>query len=292
MTKSAALRGEIGILVLLSIIWGSSFAWTRVAVVTVPPLTITAVRVSFAALLLLGLMKAKGLSFPKGLWGAFFLQGLLQSAVPFALLGWGAIHLPSGLTGVLNATPPLFVLIINAVGQPGQISSAKVFGVLLGLCGVILVLGVEALGAIGSEPLAEAAVLGASLCYALASLHGRYFTELPALVTATGAMAMAALVMVPTAMIVDQPWLLSPSSASLGAVAVLACLCTGLAMTLYFRLIRTLGPLTTSSGGYLRAGFAVLFGIIFMGERFGAATLVGMLAIVLGLIGVTRPTNS
>ncbi|WP_369719686.1 DMT family transporter [Bradyrhizobium sp. LLZ17] len=286
---------EIGLLLLLSLIWGSSFTLIKVAIPTVPPFTMVAARVAIAAILLALISVAQGHSLPRQgqVWAALFVQGLLQSALPFTLISWGEIHIASGLAGVLNASPPMFVLLIAMMTQRGRrtISGRKIAGVCLGLAGVAVTMGIGALSGIGTAPaLAQLAVLSASLCYALAPMWGQRFSKLPAIVTAAGAMTSAAIVMIPAAAILDQPWQLTPTVQAMAAVLGLAIVCTALAMVIYFRLIHTLGPLGTTSGSYLRAGFAVALGSALLGERFTWSILCGMVLIVLGIVAVTMPS--
>ncbi|MGY8704364.1 EamA family transporter [Bradyrhizobium sp. 18BD] len=286
---------EIRLLLLLSLIWGSSFTLIKLAIPTIPPFTMVAARVAIAAILLVVIARAQGHALPRqgSVWAAFFVQGLLQSALPFTLISWGEAHIPSGLAGVLNATPPMFVLAIALVTGRGRqtVSGWKIIGVCLGLAGVAITMGPDALSGIGtSAPLAQAAVLGASLCYALAPIWGQRFSKLPAIVAAAGAMSCAATLMLPAAAVIEQPWALpSPPADAIAAVIILAVICTAIAMVIYFRLIRTLGPLGTTSGSYLRAGFAVALGIVFLGERFTWSGLAGMTVILAGVIAVTMP---
>jgi drug/metabolite transporter (DMT)-like permease len=151
------------------------------------------------------------------------------------------------------------------------------------LCGVIAVVGPDALRGIGAAPLAQIAILGASLSYAAAPLWARRFAGQPAVVTAAGAMIGASVVMVPAAFILDRPWTLSPSAQSIVAALALAILSTGLAMTIFFRLLGTLGALGTTSGSYLRAGVSVVLGMLFLGESFSASAALGMALIVVGV---------
>lgn len=285
---------EIGLLILLSLIWGSSFTLIKIAVDTIPPLTMTSARLTIAAFLLILIARMRGLPLPRerGVWAAFFIQGLLQSALPFTLISWGEKHIASGLAGVLNATPPMFVLLIAIVtGYGGQrITGQKIVGVVLGLVGVLVTIGFQSLRDINTAaPLAQAAILGASLCYAFAPVWGQRFSAFPAIVTAAGAMCCAAFMLLPAALFIDRPWTLSPTSGAVGAVIVLAVLCTAIAMVIYFRLVRALGSLGTTSGSYLRAGFAVVLGVIFLEESFNWSTLAGMALIVVGVIAVTVP---
>ncbi|MCP3474086.1 EamA family transporter [Bradyrhizobium sp. CCGUVB1N3] len=286
---------EIGLLLLLSLIWGSSFTLIKVAIPTIPPFTMVAVRVTIAAILLILIARTQGHALPRegSVWAAFFVQGLLQSAAPFTLISWGEIHIASGLAGVLNATPPMFVLVITLMTGRGRqaISGQKIVGVGLGLAGVAVTMGMDALSGIGTAaPLAQMAVLGASLCYAVAPIWGQRFSNLPAIVTAAGAMSCAAILMLPTAAVLERPWTLAPPPAqAIAAVIVLAMVCTAFAMVIYFRLIHTIGPLGTTSGSYLRAGFAVALGTAWLGERFTWSIAAGMALILAGVVAVTVP---
>uniref|UniRef100_UPI001FCB4301 DMT family transporter n=1 Tax=Bradyrhizobium liaoningense TaxID=43992 RepID=UPI001FCB4301 len=171
------LAFEIGLLLLLSLIWGSSFTLIKIAIPTIPPFTMVAARVTIAAILLVLIAATQGYTLPRqgSVRAAFVVQGLLQSALPFTLISWGETHITSGLAGVLNATPPMFVLAIAMTTGRGrqEIGGRTTIGVALGLAGVALTMGVDALSGIGTAaPLAQAAVLAASFCYALARSGG------------------------------------------------------------------------------------------------------------------------
>jgi drug/metabolite transporter (DMT)-like permease len=294
-SEQSTLAYEIGLLLLLSLIWGSSFTLIKVAIPTIPPFTMVAARVTIAAILLIAVARAQGHALPGrgSMWAAFFVQGLLQSALPFTLISWGEMHIASGLAGVLNATPPMFVLAIAMMTGRGRqaISGRKIIGVALGLAGVAVTMGDHALSGLGTAaPLAQVAVLCASLCYALAPIWGQRFSGLPAIVTAAGAMSCAGMLMLPAAALFERPWTLPPPPMeAIAAVVVLAVVCTALAMVIYFRLIRTLGPLGTTSGSYLRAGFAVVLGTALLGESFTWSMLAGMALVVMGVMAVTAP---
>ncbi|MGX1319013.1 drug/metabolite transporter (DMT)-like permease [Bradyrhizobium sp. USDA 377] len=289
------LAFEIGLLLLLSLIWGSSFTLIKVAIPTIPPFTMVAARVTIAAVLLVLIAAMQGHALPRrgSIWAAFLVQGLLQSALPFTLISWGEMHIASGLAGILNATPPMFVLAIAVMTGRGRqtISGRKIICVALGLAGVAVTMGIDTLSGIGTAaPMAQMAVLGASLCYALAPIWGQRFSGLPAIVTAAGAMSCAAVLMLPAAAALERPWTLAaPPAHAIAAVIALAVVCTALAMVIYFRLIHTLGPLGTTSGSYLRAGFAVALGTAWLGERFTWSSLAGMVLILAGVVAVTMP---
>jgi drug/metabolite transporter (DMT)-like permease len=195
---------------------------------------------------------------------------------------------------VLNATPPLFVLLLSfARGSGEPIGAQKAAGVGLGLAGVIMTIGFASLTDVkATAPLAQFAVLGASLCYALASMWGRRFAHVAEIITAAVSMSCAAAIMLPAALVIERPWTLNPAPIAVIATTILAVLCTAFAMVIYFRLVRTLGPLGVTSGSYLRAGFAVAFGTMLLGEGLTLTNWIGMLLIVLGVIAVTVKPSS
>ncbi len=287
--KCGHLPTELMLLVLLSLLWGGSFTLIKIAVETIPPASLVMVRIAVAAVLLLLVARWRGFPIPTGraAWGALLVQGLLQSALPFMLISWGEKHIASGLAGVLNATPPVFVFLITLlVTRHERIDRRKTLGLLLGIAGVATVIGAQALHGLGSEqPLGQLAILGASLSYAVASIWARRFAGLPALVTAAGAMTCAALVMAPVALLVDRPWTLSPAPDAVVALGLLSVFSTALAMVIYFRLLKTLGALGTTSGSYLRAGFGVILGIVILGECFTWPVVAGMALIIGGVAG-------
>jgi drug/metabolite transporter (DMT)-like permease len=285
------LPTEIALLVLLSVLWGGSFALIKVAVGTIPPATVVAIRVAGGALMLVGIAQWRGHAMPteRSTWLALVVQGVLQSALPFTLIAWGEVFIASGLAGVLNATPPLFVFLITSfITRDAPLDRRKAVGVAIGLCGVVAIVGLDALRGVGAAPLAQIAILGASLSYAIAPLWAQRFAAQPAVVTAAGSMIGASVVMVPAALILERPWTLTPSSPSIAASLILAVLSTGLAMTILFRLLGTLGALGTTSGSYLRAGISVVFGVLLLGENFSAFAAIGMALIVLGVALVNR----
>ncbi|HBL0048475.1 TPA: EamA family transporter [Klebsiella pneumoniae] len=285
---------EISFLVLLSFVWGNSFVLMKVAVESIPPLTLTAFRVTLAAAILYGVTKYYGQKMPASwsAWTFFAVQGFLQCALPYTLISWGEKEISSGLAGVLNATPPVFVLLISLFTGTGKhmLSGRKITGTAIGMLGVISIMGFSVLSSVGSSVLlAQFAVLGASLCYAISPLIVSRYASISPLITSTGSMLSASAMMLPVALVVDSPWRLTPSVDALLAAAALAVVCTALAMLMYFRLVNTLGPLITASGGYLRAGFSVLSGVLFLNERSSLSTATGMLLIVVGIMFVTVP---
>ncbi len=282
---------DYALLVLLAVLWGSSYAFIKIAVETVPPLTTIAIRAILAGLILLAVAKAQGhrLDAVRGHWPALLIQALLNSILPFTLIAWSLVYIDSGLAGILNATPPIFVLLITYLWTRHEpITVASLLGVAAGIGGVALMIGVDALAGLGQSALAQLAVTAASLCYGFAAIYGRRFNAVPPAVTGAGTMAWAAVVLVPLSLVFDRPWSLSPSAASLSALFVLAAFSTALALILYFRLIRTLGSMGLSANSYLRVAISVFVGVVFLGESVGWSTAAGVVLILTGVATINR----
>jgi drug/metabolite transporter (DMT)-like permease len=207
------------------------------------------------------------------------------------LISWGEQYIDSSLAGILNATPPLFTFMLTRLWTRHEPATNRQFaGVALGAIGVVLIVGADALGGLSQHTTAEVAVLAASVCYALAAIWGRRLAQLSPVVTTAGTMTCAAAVMLPVAIVFDQPWRLAPSAASLAALAALAILSTALANIVYFRLLRTLGSIGTTSNSYLRAAASVALGYVVLRERPDASATAGLALVLAGVVTlVGRP---
>lgn len=281
---------EIALLVVLSFLWGSSFTFIKIAVETVPPATIVLGRLVLGAALLMLLVRMRGISIPGAptLWCAFLVQGFLQSALPFTLISWGEKHIDSGMAGILNSTPPLFAFLITFLFlREGEASFRKFVGVTMGMAGVLVTLGPDIINGSNNSVLGQIAVTASSVSYALAAIYARRFSDQPALLTAACSMTMAAIMMVPVSFYFDQPWALKPSSEAVWSITALGIFSTALAMMIYFRLVKTLGAVGVTSGSYLRAGFSVLLGVMFLNEGLSISLLVGLVLILFSVAIVT-----
>ena len=166
------------LLILLSILWGGSFFFSKVALTELSPLTLVLGRVGIAAIALNLVVVATGQWMPSSLktWGLFLVMGVLNNLIPFSLIFWGQTHIGSGLASVLNATTPLWtVLLAHWMTADERLTGGRIVGVLLGLGGVAIVIGLDALRGMGSNVLAQFAILGATLSYACAGIFGKRF---------------------------------------------------------------------------------------------------------------------
>jgi drug/metabolite transporter (DMT)-like permease len=220
----------------------------------------------------------------------FFAMGLLNNLIPFSLIVWGQSHIASGLASILNATTPLFTVIVaHFLTSDERMTGSRLFGVLAGLAGVIVMIGPGFLAGVGTSVLAQIAVLGAALSYAFAGIFGRRFSRMgvPPLLTATGQVTASTALLAPTVLIIDQPWTLPmPSGQVWAAVIGLALLSTSLAYVLYFRILATAGATNLLLVTFLIPVSAILLGAALLSERLNPEHFLGMALIGLGLAAI------
>ncbi|MEL6372624.1 MAG: EamA family transporter [Pseudomonadota bacterium] len=289
---SSAPYGEFVLLGVLAILWGSSYLFIKVAIAEIPPLTLIAIRVSIAAVFLACVLALTADRLPRDArsWRMLFVQSFFNSIAAWTLLAWGQQHIASGLASVLNSTSPLFVFFFTLLVTRHEVTDTlKLFGACLGLFGVILIVGIDALAGLGQQVAGQIAALTGAALYGCAAIYGRRFTDLSATAIATGTMLWASLVLVPASLIFERPWSLSPSWPAIVASCVLGLLCTGVALLIYFRLIKTIGSLGTASQAYLRAGVGVLLGALVLGERITPMVGLGLLAAIVGVAAINLP---
>jgi len=278
---------EWSLLLALSLVWGGSFFFAKIAVAEIPPLTLVLARVGLAAAALHLALRASGVRFPveARTLRALLVMGALNNAVPFTLIFWGQQEIASGLASILNATTPLWIVLLAHLLVPGErLTPARIGGVAAGLAGVVVLIGPEALAGLGSALAAQLAVLGAALSYAFAGLWGRRFRALPPLATAAGQLTASTLIMAPLALLLDRPWTLAaPQLGTVAAVLALALVSTAFAYLLFFRLLSSAGATSASLVTLLIPVSAVLLGALLLGERLGPEAALGMALIALGL---------
>ncbi|MBQ4838015.1 DMT family transporter [Pseudoalteromonas luteoviolacea] len=278
-------------LILLSMLWGGSFFFVGVAVSSLPSLTIVTLRVGIAALVLWGMVIALGERPPNSLkvWGAFFFMGLLNNVIPFVLIVWGQTQIASGLASILNAATPIFAVIVAGVLLPDERPSfMKLVGVMLGFCGVVVMIGMPALEGSG-RLLAQLAVVAAALSYAFAGVYGRRFKSMGInpLSTAAGQVTASTLIMIPLTLLLEGAVdFRSISVITWGAVAGLAIGSTAVAYVLYFKVLELAGATNVLLVTLLVPVSAVFLGALFLNESLETIHFIGMGLIALGLSAI------
>ncbi len=281
-----------GLLVLLSLLWGGSFLCVGIAVQELPVLTIIALRVSLAALVLWGIALFSGHQLPRGrkTWQAFLALGLLNNVIPFGLIVFGQQTIGAGLAAILNATTPLWTVLVAALFLADErFSKQKLFGVLLGLVGVIVMVGPDSLAGISRNLGAQLAVLGATLSYAFASVFGRRFAaaKISPLHTALGQVTASSFILVPLALMIDTPWASAlPSQATIFAILGLAVLSTAGGYLLFFNILERAGATNVSLVTLLIPPSAIAMGMLFLEETLQGIHFIGLALIILGLLSL------
>jgi drug/metabolite transporter (DMT)-like permease len=293
--RSPNMAGELTLLLVLATLWGASYTFIRVAVATIPPITLIAGRTAVAGLLLLVIMHWRGVRMPRdaATWRRFLFQACLNSVIPWTMIAWGERTLEAGLATILNSTSPIFTFFLTlAVSRHEALTSRKLFGVIAGMAGICLIVGVQALAGFGEQLTAQIVTVAAAICYAGAAIFSRGFKGLDPMAPAAGSLLCGAVVLIPLGLVVEQPWTITPSTNSILALLALAVFSTAAAFVIYFRLIQTLGSVGTTAQAYLRVPIGVAIGVLFLGERLSPTAWIGLACVVIGVAAMTIPART
>lgn len=297
-TPRAMSALDWGELSLLSLVWGATFIFAKIALVEVGPLTLAGARVLLAALCLLIVLRLLRVALPRGarVWAALFGMGALNNAIPFSLIFFGQSLMPAtlaaSLAAILNATTPFFTaLIAHALTRDEKLTPARLAGLAIGFAGVAAMLAPRLTGAAPSAdaphlPLGVAACLTAALAYGFAGVFGRRFARLGVvpMQTAFGQSVAASALLIPLALLLDAPFARPvPGARTLAAILALATISTAFAYILYFRILARAGASNLLLVTLLIPVSAIALGVGLLGERLGPEHALGLAAIALGL---------
>lgn len=283
---------ELALLAALATLWAAAYTFIKIGIETIPPVTLIAVRTLIAGSLLVFIMRLRGVTLPRdwASWRNFAIQACLNSAIPFTLIAWAEKSIDAGLAVILNSMTPVFTFLITLLWSRHEATGWRKFaGVIVGLAGTCVIVGNQALTHVGQEFFAQLAVVLATVCYAGAAIFGRNFKNLDPMAPAAGSLLSGAAILIPISLLVDQPWNLAPSGASMLALIALAVFSTSMAFVIYFRLIHTLGSVGTTAQAYLRAPIGVAIGAYFLGESLDTTALIGLACILVGVALMTLP---
>src|SRR5262245_20082204 len=272
--RQPSIAFELVLLLALATLWGGSYTFIKLGVATIPPITLIAARTAIAGVLLLVVMKLRGIVMPTDIatWKRFTFQACLNSVIPWTLIAWGERYVDAGLTTILNSASPIFTFLFTAViTRHEAVTPRKLFGVVAGMAGICLIVGMDAFRGIGHELAAEIAIVAATICYACAAIFSRGFKNLDPMAPAAGSLIAGAAILTPVSLVVEQPWTITPSTSSLLALLGLAVFSTAAAFAIYFRLIQTLGSVGTTEQAYRRVPFGVVIGVVQTGECLSSA---------------------
>jgi drug/metabolite transporter (DMT)-like permease len=274
-------------LTLLGAVWGAAFLFIRVAVPALGPFLLVGLRVGLAAATLLLYVLIAGLV-PKirSRWRSFLILGLFNAAVPFSLISTAEINLTASLAAILNSTTVMFTAIVAAVWMGDALTARKLVGIVLGIVGVTVLVGWDPTPMNGVVLLSVAAMLFASLSYALGATYAKHaFSGIPPIGMAIGQLTAATALLLPLS-VVSLPREV-PSLAVALCVLGLALLSTAVAYLIYFRLIENVGPTSTVTVTLLVPVFGLLFGVLLLDEPFGLGTLAGLVIILSSVVLIT-----
>ena len=280
------------LLAVLSVLWGGSFFFNGVVLKELPPLTVVLLRVALAAMILLPVLRAYQIRFPVGLsgWKPFFAIALLNNVLPFSLIVIGQTYIPSGLASILNATTPLFTVVVMATAGDEKLHARRIVGVVTGLIGVIILHGQDVhgqgvheqdLGFQSGEGVGILLCLAAAFSYGLAALYARRkLSNSPPLATATFQLLASALMMTIVAAAFDRPWQLPmPGVTTWLAMIGLSALSTALAYIVFFQILRRSGSTNVMLVTLLVPVTAILLGYLVLGESISLREIIGALVI-------------
>jgi drug/metabolite transporter (DMT)-like permease len=274
-------------LALLGALWGGSFLFIRVAVPALGPFLLVELRVGLAVAALLVYALAAG-RVPKirSRWRSFLILGFFNAALPFTLISAAEIHLTASLAAILNSTTVMFTAMVAAIWMGDALTARKVIGIILGIVGVTVLVGWDPTPLNGVVLLSVAAMLVASLSYALGATYVKSsFSGIPPLGMAIGQLGAATALLLPFS-VVSVPGE-APSFPVVLSMLGLALLSTAAAYLIYFRLIENVGPTSTVTVTLLVPVFGLLFGVLLLEEPFGSGTLAGLGIILSSVVLIT-----
>jgi len=281
---------DYALLTLIAAVWGSSFMLIKIAVETIPAVSLTAMRLIIAAIVLYAFALFSGQNLPRGakVWGLMALVAIFGNALPFTLISWGQERVDSGLAAIMMAVMPLSTLLLAHIFTTDEkLNRWKFAGVLLGMVGLVVLIGPGKLSNFGGDVVRQLAIALAAFCYGISALIVKVIKGVPALAMTAGIMLVSALIMVPAALIANDVTQIAPSTSSLSAGISLGLLQTALASLLAFIVIQKLGATFFSQLNFMVPLFGVMLGATFLGETLGLNAFAALAIILVG-VGLAR----
>ncbi len=280
---------EWALLVFIAFIWGLSFFFIEIVLRELGPFTLVFYRIAIAALILLSVVYISGrrLPFDARSWCRFFKLGAFNNLVPFSLISWGQIYIDSSLASILNATTPLFTVVMaHFLTHDEYMTGNRIIGVLLGIAGVSMLVGPEALYGLSTHALGQLAILAAAVSYSYGGIYVRQLNDMPAVVAMTGTLMAATIMSLPLVLLFEPPLTADLQWATIGALLGLSVFGTAFAYMLYIHAIRIVGATNTLLVTFLVPVTALSMGVFILGESLSQYAILGMLIIFTGLIAV------
>ncbi len=283
---------DYALLLALACCWSSTYPLTKIGLGSIPPITFISARSLIAAVFLLAILRARGIRIPTdaGAWKLFAFQQTINSTIPFLMITWAQQYVPAAPTVVLASTTPIFAFLITwGITRHEPATLLKLVGAILGLAGTAVIIGLDALGGLSSDILAEMVILFATLSFACATIFGLRLTDYDPMVVAAGSLLFGGLVLLPVALIVDHPWTLHPTHEALIAIVTIGIFSSALGLMLFYMCLSRLGTLTTNAQGYLRIPIGVGLSVALLGETVPPNLALGLVLVMAGVAAMTIP---
>jgi drug/metabolite transporter (DMT)-like permease len=278
------------LLLALACAWSSTYPLTKIGLQSIPAVTFIVTRSLIAAVFLLAMLRVRGISLPTELkaWKLFAFQQIINSTFPFLIITWAQQYVPAANTVVLAATTPIFAFLITwGITRHEPATLLKLAGAILGLAGTAVIIGLDALTSLGLEILAEIAILLATLSFACGTIFGLRMSGYQPTVVAAGSLLFGGLLLLPVSLIVEHPWTLHPTLASVAAAATMGIFSSALGLMLFYMCLARLGTLTTNSQAYLRIPIGVGLSVLLLGESVPPHLAAGLVLVVIGVAAMT-----
>jgi drug/metabolite transporter (DMT)-like permease len=286
---------DYALLLALACCWSSTYPLTKIGLGSIPPVTFISARSLIAAFFLLAILYARGLRIPTDAkaWKLFAFQQTINSTIPFLMITWAQQYVPAAPTVVLASTTPIFAFVITwGITRHEPATLLKLAGAVLGLAGTAAIIGLDSLSGLGGNIFPEIVILLATISFACATIFGLRLTEYDPMVVAAGSLLFGGLLLLPAALIVDQPWTLRPTTEALVAVLAMGIFSSAFGLMLFYMCLTRLGTLTTNAQGYLRIPIGVGLSVVLLGESVPSNLALGLLLVMAGVAAMTIPKDA
>ena len=283
---------DYALLLALACCWSSTYPLTKIGLASIPPITFISARSLIAALFLLVILRLRGLRLPTDAkaWKLFAQQQTINSTIPFLMITWAQQYVPAASTVVLASTTPIFAFLITwGITRHEPATLLKLVGAILGLAGTAVIIGLDALGGLSNDIVAEMVILLATVSFACATIFGLRLSDYDPMVVAAGSLLFGGTLLLPVSLIVDHPWTLRPTTEALVATVTMGIFSSALGLMLFYMCLSRLGTLTTNAQGYLRIPIGVGLSVLLLGESVPTNLALGLVLVMAGVAAMTIP---
>ncbi len=285
---------DYALLLALACCWSSTYPLAKIGLGSIPPITFISARSLIAASFLLVILYARGLRIPTDTkaWKLFAFQQTINSTIPFLMITWAQQYVPAAPTVVLASTTPIFAFLITwGITRHEPATLLKLAGAILGLTGTAVIIGLDALGGLSSNLFPEMVILLATISFACATIFGLRLSDYDPMVVAAGSLLFGGTLLLPVALVVEQPWTLHPTREAIIAIVTIGIFSSALGLMLFYMCLARLGTLTTNAQGYLRIPIGVGLSVVLLGEAVPANLVLGLVLVMVGVAAMTIPTD-